>query len=62
MDNHPPKGTAGLALQLLFKAGRLIPPSHFLDFPGVAYVEHQLKWNSRARKKTGFYKLAVGRS
>jgi hypothetical protein len=49
------------ALRLLFDANRLILPSHFAHFPGVAFVEHQLKWNPRARKKTGFYKLAVGR-
>jgi len=46
-----------MALRLLFEASRLIPPSHFVDFPGAAYVEHSLKWNSLARKKTGFYKL-----
>jgi hypothetical protein len=48
------------ALRLLFDAEMLVPPSHFVHFPGVAYVEHQLKWNPRARKKTGFYKLQFG--
>jgi hypothetical protein len=47
-------------LRLLFDSNRLILPSQFAHFPGAAYVEHPLKWNSRARKKTGFYKLAVG--
>jgi hypothetical protein len=50
-----------MALRLLFEAGHLITPTYFENFPAVAFVEHQLKWNPRARKKTGFYKLAFSR-
>ncbi|SDR59267.1 hypothetical protein SAMN05519103_06372 [Rhizobiales bacterium GAS113] len=49
------------ALRLLFDAGRLVLPvvCGTDNFPGVAYVESHLKWNKRARKKTGFYKIVV---
>jgi hypothetical protein len=46
-----------IALRLLFDDGILILPSDFGCFPGASYAEHSLKWNPRAHKKTGFYKL-----